>query len=219
MTMQTYSKIDTVFTRGADFTVTDELRRPEFGIICHWVLTEKVDGTNVRLHFTPQPGGAVSHLIGGRTDNAQLPTSLLQVLSQLCERVTPQVAAICADYEIPSLTLFGEGYGAKIQKGGGNYRADQGFILFDVLAGSTFLEERSVTSTASRLDIARVPILHHETTIANAVDLCRSRYQSRIANTEHPAEGVVAKPIVPLYDARGQRVMWKLKGSDFAHGR
>ena len=29
--------------------------------------------------------------------------------------------------------MYGEGYGAKIQKGGGNYRQDQDFVLFDVL--------------------------------------------------------------------------------------
>lgn len=218
--MKTYDKIETVFERGEDFKVIDVLRRPEFGLICKWVLTEKVDGTNVRLHFTPSTdGGWTSHEIGGRTDNAQLPTSLLQELTRICDVIRGEVTAICAEYDLPSLTLFGEGYGAKIQKGGGNYRSDQGFILFDVMAGSTYLEEASVTSTSARLGVPRVPILDAQATIVEAVGMCRHGFQSTIAESDCEAEGVVAKPIVPLYDSRGRRVMWKLKCRDFRAGK
>src|SRR3990167_4368736 len=44
-----FPKIETLYERGADFSVTDVLRSPVIGTISKWLVTEKVDGTNIRI--------------------------------------------------------------------------------------------------------------------------------------------------------------------------
>ncbi len=95
-----------------------------------WIFTEKVDGTNIRIEWVRN----VSRKFGGRTDNAQIPAPLFEKLEELfpLEKLDSAIKTEDADF----LTLYGEGYGAKIQKGGGYYKSDGvGFVLFDVLVG------------------------------------------------------------------------------------
>ena len=49
-----YPKIETLFERDKDtFKVTDKIRLPEFEMIDNWLITEKIDGTNVRVIYSP----------------------------------------------------------------------------------------------------------------------------------------------------------------------
>jgi hypothetical protein len=100
---------------------------PEFEFLRNvpWVFTEKVDGTNIRVMIE---GGRVS--FGGKTDNAQIPAPLVARLREVFDPLAEKLTEI-----FPSGgCLYGEGYGPKIQKGGGNYGSAQDFVLFDVLA-------------------------------------------------------------------------------------
>lgn len=100
---------------------------PEFGSINRWMIDEKVDGTNVRIFW--QPDDPFSPSFGGRTNNAQMPTSLLQHLQHTFTREKMQKQFP----DVHKVILFGEGYGPKIQAVGGRYRKDVSFILFDVV--------------------------------------------------------------------------------------
>lgn len=225
MPMPTYPKIETVFERKADFAVDPtQLRRAEYGLINEWVLTEKVNGTNIRLVFTRSEadgGHDYGYDVRGKSDDAQIPPQLLNTMRSWCATSMREVANVMDEFDLVTYTLFGEGYGAKIDKGGGNYRPDQGFILFDVGAGGAWLDEQQVTDTAKRLGLTRVPTITGAT-IADAVALCQQGFASDVADVYDAAfhaEGVVAKTAVPLYDRRGQRLMWKLKSRDFKVGR
>ena len=131
--MNTYPKIDTVFKRDAanNFRtlIEGDWSQEAFGYLANnqWAFTEKVDGTNIRVMIA---NGRVT--FGGKTDNAQIPAFLVRKLE---ERFLPQQDALLAQFPDGGC-LYGEGYGAKIQKGGGNYRSDQDFVLFDVLVRS-----------------------------------------------------------------------------------
>lgn len=216
--MLTYPKIDTLFNRKSNFGVdVNQYRRPEYGIINRWVLTEKIDGTNIRIEFLKGHGFD----IGGRTDSADIPKELHARLLNLGANVNAAAEDIMARFGLNSITLFGEGYGPKIQSGG-RYRNDPSFILFDVLVNDkVWLSEDAITDTAKNLGIDRVPILETQATIDRAIQYCggdirESAFISTIAQDRtYFAEGVVAKTIVPLYDNRGERVMWKLKARDF----
>jgi len=48
-----YPKIETLFKRDETFRVTDKLRLPEFALVREWLVTEKVDGTNIRVVYLP----------------------------------------------------------------------------------------------------------------------------------------------------------------------
>lgn len=218
--MRPYPKIDTLFDRDKEtFKVIDSAyRRPEFGIIDRWWVAEKIDGTNIRLHFE-RVDGSLLPLIGGRTNNAQIQKALLPVLEGEVARIHDVVGNIMVEHGLDSYTLYGEGYGAKIQKGGGNYRQDQGFILFDVLVNDrTWLSPSAVRDTAATLGIDSVPVLGEDVTTAEIIRLVRHGFASEAAEEYDPrflAEGVIAVPSAPLYNSRGDRVIWKLKTKDF----
>lgn len=213
--MRTYPKIDTAFDRDEAFKVdTTRLRRPVVASIATWRVSEKVDGTNIRIHFARDEVDDVGPRIAGRTDNAQLHPGLLDHVRMIAEEVEPEVEAIGSEFSLPSLTLYGEGYGAKIQSGGA-YRPDQGFILFDVLAGGRWLGFDQVLDTGKRLGIPVVPDFG-EMAWDEAVNLAREGFESRCSVQPRPAEGLVLRTVEPLYDNRGERIIVKLKTKDFA---
>src|ERR1700692_4009049 len=78
-----YPKINTAFKRDErNVIILDDWSLPEFQYLSDkiWRWTEKVDGTNIRLHWD---GTKVR--IGGRTDNAQVPATLISNLAQVIE--------------------------------------------------------------------------------------------------------------------------------------
>src|SRR3990167_10639777 len=160
--MNPYHKIQTVFLRdpATNFkTLLDgQWAEPEFGYLANneWVFTEKVDGTNIRVTFTPAPvpsvpGEHVSGIkFGGRTDDAQIPTFLL---TRLQERFAPLLDLLFATFPEHIVTFYGEGYGARIQKGGGNYRPDADFVLFDINIAGWWLQRHDVEGIAVKLGL------------------------------------------------------------------
>lgn len=207
--MNEYPKIETLYERDANHCVTERLKRPVVATINSWVVTEKVDGTNIRVHL--DAANAVT--FGGRTGAAQLNADLVTHLQQT---FTPaKLAMIRRDPEPVSITLFGEGYGAGIQKGGGAYRQDKGFILFDVqIAERWWLDDAAVTEIAAKLGIPRVPILG-QMSLSEIRDLVRTGFTSIVAEGRCHAEGIVARTVEPLFDARGRRLIIKLKTKDW----
>jgi len=145
--MLKYPKMETLFVRDEKFKVTDEIRCPEFANIKEWLVTEKIDGTNIRIIYTTE--GKV--LIRGRTDVAQIPKFLLKELKRIFtvakfKLIFPEVLEV-------DVILFGEGYGQKIQKGGGNYNKGNSFRLFDVLIGRMWLKWADIEDIAFKLGI------------------------------------------------------------------
>ena len=166
-----------------------------------WVATEKIDGTNVRVYWDAETK-KVS--FNGRTKDAQMPTALFQKLTEMfpAERFPFE----------HSLTLYGEGYGAKIQKGGGDYIPDGcSFILFDVFCGC-WLERSSVEDIAKTLGIEAVPVFG-TAYLRDFVDLCKRGFKSALKTSE--PEGFVIRPQVELLRRNGSRIITKLKLKDF----
>lgn len=205
--MKEYHKINSIFKRDLKgrFLMND-WADPAFEYLQNnpWVFTEKVDGTNVRIGWDPLTK-KVSY--GGRTDAAQMPVFLIERLNALFppEKFT-------ALYDCP-MVLYGEGYGAKIQKGGGNYISDsQDFILFDVLIADFWLERQNIKDVADKLGLRIVPILT-EGTIADAMKMCQTGFMSTWGN--FTSEGIVLRPKTELQTRRGDRIITKIKCKDF----
>jgi len=215
--MREHPKIDTLFQRDESFRVTDVLKRPVFADIIKWIVTEKIDGTNIRVSLEH---GTDSIQIGGRSDNAQIHADLVRYLYAT---FTPENMATLFQPETQPgtrITIFGEGYGAGIQKGGA-YRPDKSFIAFDALIeqgeNAWWQDDATVTDFAARLGVDRVPILG-EWSLPEIVERVRAGVPSVVATTSI-AEGVVARTREPLFDRRGQRLILKLKTSDFKAGK
>lgn len=209
--MVPYHKIDSVFKRDGRGQFTDEFSRDEFGYLRNnlWLFEEKVDGTNIRVHFD---GEDVK--FGGRTDRAQLPATLLGVLVDMFPaQKFEDTFRPTEGLTFPSVTLYGEGYGAKIQKGGGNYIPDgQSFVLFDVKVGGLFLTRENVRDVARRMGIKHCPQVG-QGTLAEGIDFVRNGMKSTWGDFE--AEGIILRPLVEMRDRRGDRIITKLKVKDF----
>jgi ATP-dependent RNA circularization protein (DNA/RNA ligase family) len=208
-----YHKIQTVFKRDPathhKTLLEGDWTLPEFEYLANnpWVFTEKVDGTNIRVDFINTGGGDI--LFGGRTDAAQIPATLLKALQ---EQFAPLKEKLFEMFPNSKLCLYGEGYGAKIQKGGGNYRQDQGFVLFDVKIGDWWLQRQDVEDIAEDLGIEVVPVIG-EGTLHEMVEMARAGITSTWGNFQ--AEGIVARPKIELKTRSGHRLITKIKCKDF----
>lgn len=167
----------------------------------NWLFTEKVDGTNIRVHWD---GHKV--LFGGRTDRAQLPVKLIQMLLEMFPEELFEQA-----FDTQAVTLYGEGYGAGIQKGGGNYRSDVGFILFDVLVGDWWLLRPDIEDVAAKLGVDTVPVVASGT-LHDGIALVKTGLRSHWGDFN--AEGVVGVPEAGLLDRGGRRITVKIKTKD-----
>ncbi len=205
--MSEYHKINTIYKRDpASKAILDgEWSLPEFEFLAgnQWVFTEKVDGTNIRIVIN---GGRVS--FAGRTDDAQLPPRLLARLGERFGATSDRLCEVFPDGAV----MYGEGYGAKIQKVGHNYRADQDFVLFDVRVGSWWLQRSDVEDVAHKLGVDVVPVIGRGT-LHDAINLARTGIMSTWGDFE--AEGIVARPSVELMTRAGNRVIAKIKCRDF----
>lgn len=153
---------------------------------------------------------------GGRTDRAQHSEAVTEYMNTLVEKVRDKLFTMHSEHNLSTLTLclYGELIGPKIQSGG-RYRSDLDFVLFDVKVDKYWLDEEKVTEIARSLDISRAPELR-EASIQRIIDDVRRGFVSTIAQDKaYLAEGIIAKPTYPLYDSKGNRIMFKLKTRDF----
>ena len=205
-----YHKIQSVYlrdpaTRHRTFLL-GEWSMAEFGYLANndWLWTEKVDGTNIRVRSY-----ADRVEFGGRTEDAQIP-------AQLITRLQAMFTLELFREKLPDegeVILFGEGYGAKIQKGGGNYKADGcDFVLFDVMIGGTYLERENVVDIGEKLGVRVVPVVGVGSLNA-AIETVRAGMESAWGN--FAAEGLVMRPAVELVTRRGHRIITKVKTRDF----
>lgn len=208
--MKEYHKINTVFKRTVDGKrlIEGEYSEPVFEYLKNnqWVFTEKVDGTNIRIMWD-----GTSVVFGGKTDNAQIPAFLIQKLQE--RFMTIEARQKLAEQFPEGGCLYGEGYGARIQKSGGNYISDGvDFVLFDVKVGDWWLEREAIEDVATKLSLRVVPIIG-EGTLTDLIALGRAGFKSTWGDFN--AEGVVARPKVEIKTRRGDRVITKIKHKDF----
>jgi ATP-dependent RNA circularization protein (DNA/RNA ligase family) len=213
--METYPKINTIYKRemenNSKALIVGDWAQPEFEYLKdnRWEWTEKIDGTNIRVNWN---NSAVT--FGGRTDKANIPEHLLEKLKTL---FTPDTMKSVFEIqeENTEATLFGEGYGVKIQKGGNYMRNEVGFMLFDIKIGNWWLKRSDCEALAQSLNIPIVPLIGYGT-LQDAVDFVRKGFKSTIAeNRDYTAEGLVMKPAVDLLARNGQRIITKIKHIDF----
>ena len=227
-----YHKIQSLFKRHREGPnrgsfMVGEWARPVLGYLapCEWEWTEKVDGMNIRIGLTegfrshgPSAGmyteeemivvqrESRKYFLGGRTERANIPAGLVEHVHGLGLR--EKLPEVFTDGPV---TLYGEGYGAGIQKGGG-YRHDKAFVLFDVKVGDWWLERSDVEDVAQKLGLDVVPVVGRGT-LQEAIDFVAAGFTSRWGAGFEP-EGLVCRPSVTVFARSGERVIVKIKGKD-----
>ncbi len=208
-----YHKIQTVFKRDPE---TKKIIEGEFACLefeylaeSQWIFTEKIDGTNIRIIYDPQRDVIKYH---GRTDNANTPIYLLEKLGEI---FNPQINHFRKSFP-KGVVLFGEGFGARIGKGGGKYISDGvDFILFDIMIDGWILRRENVEGIAKSFGIKSVPIIGAGNLRAAVSDV-KNGFDSQWGDFQ--AEGIVARPMVDLRARGGNRIITKIKCKDFQNG-
>ncbi len=206
-----YPKIDTMFERDEKTfkVLPDKIKNPIFNTIKEWEFTEKIDGTNIRVIYDDQKGLGKEVTFGGRTDNAQLPTPLINYLH---ENISP--SKIFDMFGDKKVIIFGEGYGGKIQKGSG-YSPTQKFIVFDILVDDKYwLTKENIDGICANLGLDVVPFIGLMT-LEEAVEIVKTGFQSKIGDGSIAAEGLIGRPTFPVFDVNGKRLICKIKTRDF----
>jgi len=206
--MNEYHKIQTMFKRDMThpkkLLIEGQWTLPEFEYLANnaWTWTEKVDGTNIRIKYD---GEKVE--FGGKTDNAQLPGRLVK---RLQERF-PDAAAFKQEFGLTPVCLYGEGYGAGIQKGG-TYGPEQDFVLFDIKIDGWWLQRKHLESLAQTFGLDIVPIVG-QGTLYEAISHVKTGMKSTWG--DFISEGIVARPAIELKARNGERIITKIKHCDF----
>ena len=210
-----YHKIQTIFKRDPETKFKTLLlgyySTPEIEYLkdCDWTWEEKIDGTNIRVIWY----GLSSRVsFGGKTDNAQLYSGLVTRLQELFTQ-----DKMLTQFGCDNATLYGEGCGPKIQKGGHLYFGRNEFVLFDVRVGNWWLKREDVDEIANNLGCRRAPVVLTGNLIAARMAAevgFQSAFQADPVNLKM-AEGLVGRPLVELTARDGGRIITKIKTKDF----
>lgn len=231
MSSPAYGKTENLFKRDEQTNklVLWDFRLPEFEMVNRWHVTEKIDGTNIRVIYNTLNDRIE---IRGRTDNAIVHSHLLKAIEDILsfERVKEHFDAFIGEEGVlagTTVTIYGEGYGAGIQKGG-DYNKNKSFRAFDVLYKRandriSWCNPSTVEMICRELDIPLVPILRQSASTDTVYDIVRSMKEGTISSNTAiydskkmgvMAEGVVARTDPYLFNQHGGRVMYKLKVCD-----
>ena len=205
-----YNKIGVIFNRDVDGTkklIDGDFKSETVEYLKNniWTFTEKIDGTNIRVYWD---GHKVQFF--GRTDRANIPSHLVNYLNETFGTMEAE-ELFEQKFGEDEVTLYGEGYGYKIQNGG-LYRDDVSFIMFDVMIGNVWLKREDIEDIAKAFGVDCVPIIM-QGTIDEAVNFVKSKPMSTIGKA--PMKGLVGKPMFELYDRLGNRIITKIKVKDF----
>ena len=215
-----YSKINTLFKRDAkNVIIPSEFTYPEFEYLkdCKFRCELKVDGTNTRIELKPATDLHNPYVeYKGRTDKTELFPQLLDTLHEIIDetKILEYFTASLKIDRVP-VTIYGEGYGKKIQKCGNKYCKDRAkFIVFDIKVGKWWLTRETVEGICKDLGLDIVPIIGYFT-LEEAIDYVKKGFKDPIAESDLEAEGLVLKTDLGLLRRNGDRIITKIKTCDF----
>jgi hypothetical protein len=202
-----YGKTPNVYFRDHETKrlVYSQYATPELEYLkdCEWVWTEKIDGMNLGVTCID---GRLK--IFGRNGQSQPPEFLMTAL----EPKFQQALRMWPSFEDKIVYLFGEGFGAKIQKRGALYSPENHFALFAININGKWLSNESVLRLSEVLNLSTVPQVGIGT-LREAVDFASKGFHSTFG--DFPAEGIVCRPKINILDGRGGRIICKIQSKDF----
>ena len=198
----------------------------------HELVSDKIIGVKFTTRFR------------GKTDNANIPSALLKYMQEtftddkvfaalgIKENIPIEEWAeygwcvskddLTPVYDkIPTLyTIYGEGYGHKVQACGSRYLSKSvSFIGFDVKVNDTYLLRDNALKVFEKLGCQTVPY-HGQMTIDEAIEKVRTGFVSAISEDRtFMAEGLVLSSPIGLKNRRGERLIVKIKYADFVKYR
>lgn len=220
----TYTKIQSIYKRDEKGNfIIGVFSCPEFDMLFNakWKAYQKIDGTNISYYWNGH-----ELRIDGKTENAQTDK---EVMNMLKKKITAEMLskAFPPKYdengtEKPfNVIIYGEAYGKKIQKVGSRFLKDgHDFRIFDILIVDScgkkwWLETEVVEEICNSLGV-EMPVSYGVMTLAEAEKMVIKGWEDPIAeDSTLPIEGLVLRPVVQLFNKKGERVMVKVKTCDY----
>jgi hypothetical protein len=123
---------------------------------------------------------------------------------------------VCLE-EVP-IYIYGEYFGTGIQKCGSRYiQNGNGFCVFDIKQQGWWLPKENRDAICKELGLETVPFLG-VMTLRDIEDMVRSGFTTKFEGAADPTmieEGIVARPIIPLCNGSGNRIIVKVKYCDY----
>jgi hypothetical protein len=121
------------------------------------------------------------------------------------------------DLEEVPIYIYGEFYGKKIQKGGNYDKEKNRFAVFDICQQGWYVPVSMLYDYCKKLDLEVVPYIG-AMSLNDAEAMVEEGFKTRVkdaANPDYLEEGIVARPVVPIKDSRGKRIIVKIKTCDY----
>lgn len=206
--MKEYQKIESLYKFDAERKgFTKEFFNPivEYLKDLQWYGTEKIDGTNIRIHWD-----GIKFEIAGRTDNAEVPKAIQEIFNEIFN--SDMEVIFEQKFGKKDVCLFCEGYGGKIQKGA--YSCETKLIGFDIMVEDTYLDKETSYKMFEEIGIEFVPVMLFKN-LQEAIDYVKN-VEDSIQCQGDKTEGLVCYPIKRVYDHQGNRIIVKIKRKDLA---
>ena len=215
----------TIFHKYPELVRLD--KRPEILSVRTVVGTEKIHGTNFRVFFPAGMTGISDVRFGGRNEEfadgdagfyGGRPVRWFKEQPLLLSRLFE----VFTSYGFSDVTVFGEAFGAGIQKGV-RYAADDGvlFRAFDVMVGENFVTYDLFAKRCEDAGLPRVPEVWRGEPSVAAFDALLEQdsveaTRNGVTVTGNISEGVVIRSNPLLRDVFGQWLIIKHKSEKFA---
>lgn len=122
------------------------------------------------------------------------------------------------DIEEVPIYIYGEYFGKGVQKVGGRYVKDgNDFLVFDIRQQGWWLPRDKRNALCFELGLKSVPYLGYMT-LRQIEEMVMNGFTTKYDNAADPTlieEGIVARPVIPLCDGRGNRIIVKVKYCDY----
>lgn len=119
--------------------------------------------------------------------------------------------------EIP-IYIYGEYYGNGVQKCGRRYIENgNDFKVFDICQQGWWIPKDLRDEMCAKLGLETVPYLG-TMTLREIEDMVKNGFTTKLEGAADPSlieEGIVARPVIPLNNSRGKRIIVKVKYRDY----
>jgi hypothetical protein len=160
-----------------------------------------------------------------------LPQDLVGTINDMVRNRKVKLEQLLSYSKDEGVTLYGEGYGPGIQKHGGQYREDKGFVLFDIARyydhreeggdlTQYYLQPNDVRDVAENCGLTTAPRILEGAGLEAMTKRVRDGIPSTLAKFkggERQAEGIIAQApgLWHWFDGSLKRLKFKLKTKDF----
>ena len=132
--------------------------------------------------------------------------------------IEPKTGFCGVELEEVPVYIYGEYFGKGVQKVGARY-IDKGndFLVFDIRQQGWWLPREKRNALCFDLGLNSVPYLGYMT-LRQIEEMVMKGFTTKYGNAADPTlieEGIVARPVIPLCDGGGKRIIVKMKYCDY----